>query len=327
MRRWRAVIVMGVAACARDAAPPRGTAWHDETAHRTAMVTVAPGVQLETVDWGGSGPPLVLLAGLSNTAHVYDEFAPKLTDSFHVVGITRRGFGASSQPPAGDPATMVADLRAVLDSLHLGRIVLAGHSIAGDELTPWAATAGDQCAGLVYLDAAHDRSGLLALFTAHPPPNPPPPAAADSASADAMQAYVARAWGQRVPRPEIHNVFVFDSSGRLERDVTPDSIAYRVLPALVRPDYRRIQCPALAIYAVADSVQDLFPNWAVLDSAARTAATAFLPPFDHFARTSREQFRRELRGGRVIELHGADHYVFISREAEVLRAIRSLRRD
>jgi hypothetical protein len=43
------------------------------------FVTVAPNVQLETLDWGGRGKAIVLLAGGGNTAHVFDEFATKLT--------------------------------------------------------------------------------------------------------------------------------------------------------------------------------------------------------------------------------------------------------
>src|SRR5258708_5929264 len=35
-------------------------------------------VKLEVVDWGGPGRPLVMLAGLGNTAHTFEKFAPKL---------------------------------------------------------------------------------------------------------------------------------------------------------------------------------------------------------------------------------------------------------
>jgi len=103
------------------------------------MTRIAPGVALEVVDWGGQGRPLVFLAGLGGTAHLFDDFAPQFTDSFHVVGITRRGFGASagSQPPS-DLDTLVADATAVLDSLALGPVVLVGHSIAGEEMTRFA---------------------------------------------------------------------------------------------------------------------------------------------------------------------------------------------
>ena len=60
-------------------------------------ILVEPGVSLEVLDWGGTGRPLVFLSGLGDTAHVYDEFATKLTNQFHVYGITRRGIGASDR--------------------------------------------------------------------------------------------------------------------------------------------------------------------------------------------------------------------------------------
>jgi len=91
------------------------------------------------LDWGGSGRPLVFLAGLGNTAHIFDDFAPKLAGRYHVYGITRRGFGASSMPvPIAFNYTadrLGDDVLAVCAALKLGRPVLAGHSIAGEELS------------------------------------------------------------------------------------------------------------------------------------------------------------------------------------------------
>jgi non-heme chloroperoxidase len=75
------------------------TAWRlYSSPHTIQMVSVEKGVSLEVLDWGGTGRPLVLLAGLGGTAYVFDEFAPKLTASYHVYGITRRGHGDSSAP-------------------------------------------------------------------------------------------------------------------------------------------------------------------------------------------------------------------------------------
>lgn len=86
--------------------------------------------------WGGSGPPLVFLAGLGDAAHIFDNFAPKLINDYHVYGITRRGFGASSVPVSGYSADRLGDdVLAVLDFLKLNRPILAGHSIAGEELS------------------------------------------------------------------------------------------------------------------------------------------------------------------------------------------------
>jgi pimeloyl-ACP methyl ester carboxylesterase len=135
------------------------TAWShtDSHAHRTHFIAVDESVKLEVLDWGGSGPPLILLAGLGNTAHIFDNFAPKLTGVYHVYGITRRGFGASSNP-APTPGNYSADrlgddILAVCHALHLGRPVLIGHSIAGEELSSIALRYPERVAGLVYLDA------------------------------------------------------------------------------------------------------------------------------------------------------------------------------
>jgi non-heme chloroperoxidase len=77
------------------------TAWKDPSPHTIQFVTVEKDVKLEVLDWGGSGRPVVLLTGLGNNAHIYDTFAPKLTTTYHVYGITRRGYGASSAPTSG----------------------------------------------------------------------------------------------------------------------------------------------------------------------------------------------------------------------------------
>jgi len=99
-----------------------------------SFVTVEPGVQLEVLDWGGTGETMLLLTGLGNTAHVYDDFAHQFTDRFHVIGITRRGFGRSSQPAQGyDLTTRARDDVKILDSLNIREAVFVGHSIAGTE--------------------------------------------------------------------------------------------------------------------------------------------------------------------------------------------------
>jgi hypothetical protein len=94
----------------------------DPSPHKIKFVTVDDDVRLEVLDWGGSGRPLVLLAGGGNTAHVFDEFAPKLTANLHVYGITRRGFGASGFS-ASEPNLdrLGKDILEVLDALKLKR--------------------------------------------------------------------------------------------------------------------------------------------------------------------------------------------------------------
>src|SRR5258708_1255416 len=133
--------------------------WRDPSPHSIQFVTVDENVKLEVLDWGGSGKPLVLLAGLGNTAHVFDDLAPKLAFEYHVHGITRRGFGASSTPASGYSADRLGDdVLAVLDALKLVRPVLAGHSIAGEELSSVATRHAERVAGVIYLDAGYSNA-------------------------------------------------------------------------------------------------------------------------------------------------------------------------
>ena len=105
----------------------------DRSPHVVKFVVVDKNVKLEVVDWGGSGRPLVLLAGLGSTAHVFDAFALKLTAIGHVYGVTRRGYGQSDVPKSGYSADRLGDdVREVLDDLKLDHPILIGHSIAGE---------------------------------------------------------------------------------------------------------------------------------------------------------------------------------------------------
>ncbi len=129
----------------------------DSSPHQSRSVVVEHGVQLEVLDWGGTGRPVVLLAGLGADAHDFDAFAPKLTTSYHVYAITRRGFGRSSAPRHGYDADELADdVLAVIDSLGLRKPVLAGHSMAGEELSSIGSRRPEKVSGLIYLDAGAD---------------------------------------------------------------------------------------------------------------------------------------------------------------------------
>jgi pimeloyl-ACP methyl ester carboxylesterase len=130
--------------------------WRDPSPHQVRWVTVDSSVRVEVLDWGGSGPPVVL-RGCYLSAHVYDEFAPKLTSQFRVYGITRRGIGASDRPATGYAVQRSADdLREVLDALGLQKSLVLGTSCAGQVQTVFASQHPDRLFGLIYLDGASD---------------------------------------------------------------------------------------------------------------------------------------------------------------------------
>lgn len=124
---------------------------------------------LHYLDWGGKGPALIFLAGMGATAYIFDNFAPRFTDKFHVLALTRRGHGDSDCPDIGyDADTLIEDIRQFMDHLNIEKAILAGHSLAGVELTHFAATYPDKVEKLIYLEALDDRRGLLEIQRQNP---------------------------------------------------------------------------------------------------------------------------------------------------------------
>lgn len=296
-------------------------AWADTSPHAVTFVTVAPEVRLEVLDWGGTGPNLVFLSGLDDVAHGFDDFAPQFRDQFHVVAITRRGYGASTRTPGGyDLATRIQDLTAALDSLNIGKAILVGHSMAGDELTGFAGAHPDRVVALVYFDAAYDHSVLGDLIGAYPPQ---PPGRADSASPKAFQRYLLTTFGMLIPESQIRATEVFDATGHLQSDVTPGTVDSQMLAGAGHPDYSKVHAPALAIDAVVDSAPELFPRWSTFTDSAKAQGRRFTARITAWGSDQRAVFKKAMPAAKVFELHGANHYVFYSNRNDVVREMRA----
>ena len=127
------------------------------------------GIRLHYLDWGGKGPALIFLTGMGSSAYIYNKFAPRFTDRFHVLALTRRGHGDSDYPEAGyDADTLTEDIRQFMDHLKVEKAVLAGHSLAGVELTHFAGTYPERVDKLVYLEALDDRRREKAIHEQNP---------------------------------------------------------------------------------------------------------------------------------------------------------------
>ncbi|KGJ95196.1 alpha/beta fold hydrolase [Colwellia psychrerythraea] len=128
--------------------------WVDTTPHKVHYVEMDDKIKLEVVDWGGEGTPIVFLAGLALNAHTFDPFAPRFTDSYRVIGITRVGHGNSeSRKENFSTARLTKDIITILDTMNIENAIFAGHSIAGGELNHLGRHFPERVKGLIYIDA------------------------------------------------------------------------------------------------------------------------------------------------------------------------------
>jgi non-heme chloroperoxidase len=305
-------------ACAPDNKP---AVCVDNTPHTIRFVTVAPGVQLEVVDWGGSGAPMVLLTGSGDNAHVYDQFAFQFTDYFHVIGITRRGWLPSSQPPDGyDVPTRTADDIAVLDALGIAKAVFVGHSAAGMEMIRLGQAYGARVDKLIFLDAADLAQRFLPSRLEPPMPDYTD---ADLRSLWTFQAATARYQAIREPNPSVCLRLQFDANGAILDSTTPAAILNTFSAGMseVPPaDWASITAPRLGIFAEFTIKARQPWYWYLSDAQKKEFNKAWRPIVAWHRRTIRKFAKRNSRN--TFRLPGAPHYVYIQNEAEVVRWMR-----
>jgi pimeloyl-ACP methyl ester carboxylesterase len=313
--------------------PARGLGqviFQDPSRHQIRFVTVEEGVRLEVLDWGGSGRPVVLLAGSGNTAHVFDDFAPKLTDCCHLYGITRRGYGASSQPTSGyDDQRLADDVLQVLDSLKIAAPVLVGHSMAGGELTTLGSQHSERLAGLVYLDALGDPRDFpagdpayMALFRQLPAPMrtpPPPPSDEESRSFRAYRVWQMRNQKFAFPEAELRNGFATNPDGTMGAFRTTQRVHNAIGAGQKKREYSRIRVPVLAFFEYPRSASG---EYQPKNKEERDAIEAYTNATSAYVDRWVKNLKSGVPGARIVDLPGAGHYVFLTREAEVLKGLR-----
>jgi non-heme chloroperoxidase len=304
--------------------------WKDPSPHRIHFVRVDDGVQLEVLDWAGSGRALVLLAGSGHSAHIFDDLAVKLTRFSHVYAITRRGYGASSHPDSGYGAQRLGDdVLAVLDSLHIDRPVLAGHSLGGKELTAVASAHPNRAAGLVYMDSTADPTfdwGPYMELRKKLPPTMntgyPKTSPEYRRSFQAYREWQMRSLGMAFPESELRNVYATNSDGSVGEYRTPVSVQNAITAGMRKPDYSRIRVPVLAFFTLPASLEKQVERYQPRTAEERAAMKQVLAWEFDFARRAIDRMRSDVPAATVVELPGANHYIFFSNESEVLLEIR-----
>jgi pimeloyl-ACP methyl ester carboxylesterase len=286
-------------------------------------------VRLEVLDWGGSGPALVLLTGLGDSVHVFDDVAPMLATRYRVVAASRRGHPGSSAPATGyDSARLAEDVVRVIDAVGLQRPIVVGHSYAGEEMHVLGARYPTRIAAMVYVDAAFDRGDVfepyeVLLKTFPPGPRPQP---ADLASFDTLRAYLTRTQGPPGPEARLRARWVANADGSIRGPWSPEpqviqgfSAESKAMVAAYHPD--RIRVRALALYSVPESAEKLMRPWydAKDPTLKERIDRLYLLNRENVARHEK-WFAAFAEQGRIAEVSGG-HDLFIANPREVLKQI------
>ena len=279
-----------------------GTSWRDPSPHQGRFVTVESSVRLEVLDWGGSGRP-ILFVGCYLSAHVYDDIAPKLTDQFRVYAVTRRGVGASDRPATGyDPQRRADDILEVIRALDIRKPILIGNSCGGDILHTLGAQHPDRLGGLVYLDAAEDPTLTNADYDLPPVDMANLPVKVGKPVPVTLPESERRQMAERPLDPQIRKAIVEDNR--------------------IRPAYARIRVPVLSIDRTETMEQTLKDYEPANDQQRAAVNQVYVAKRARLARWQ-QGLRTGVPSARIVDLPGANLFMFLSNEADILREVRA----
>ncbi len=296
---------------------------HYPTSH---LIAVDNTVHLHYLDFGGNGPALVFLSGLGSTAYIYSDFALRFTDRYHVYAITRRGYGSSDLTSDGyNLPSRVEDIEGFLQAMSIRKVILAGHSIAGDEMTAFAAKYPSQVAALIYLDAAYDRGDTRA-----PKPDPgmmskvreewyggdtPTSPSLDSRREKFKKMYFG-VWSDAQEK-NMREISVTNVDGTVS-ERTPDWVSNYIIEdsRKQRPRLQDVKAPALLLFAR----QRLEKRPVKLDRDTRRALIDEEDRYEKYFRKYIDENRR--RNFKITVLENTMHALFLEKPAEVAKLMR-----
>jgi pimeloyl-ACP methyl ester carboxylesterase len=300
--------------------------WSDPSPHRDAFVVVN-GLRLQYLDWGGEGPALILIHGMGDNPHMFDDLACAFTDRHRVIAYARRGAGRSAGRPPYDMFTLKEDLRYLMDALGFNQADLVGWSMGGNEITAMATEHPDRVRSLIYFDAAYDYADpdfktALAAIPSRLLDTPP-------SAMESLDAYRAYAKSHQFPslgdmgRVEAYlreNV-VIQPDGRLTPRITKDAMDTLIASLLNNParDYTRINTPTLAIYATSQF------DPLMADRERRAEASLWERKYwAAFRRKSMDRVRREISKVEVLQVPGAHDSFFLTSRGLVVSSMRRI---
>jgi haloalkane dehalogenase len=122
-----------------------------------------PQGNLDVCDYEGAGPTFVLMHGFPDNQRIYDDLVPYLVEGGRrVVTFDFLGFGASDKPAGAlySFSQQLDDLKAVVETLGLGKVVLVPHDSSGIAAVNFATEYPEKVESLCILNSAYDDTPL-----------------------------------------------------------------------------------------------------------------------------------------------------------------------
>lgn len=104
-------------------------------------------------DWGNpENPPLVLVHGLRDHSHSFDDLSRGLSRDYRVYALDLRGHGDSESTPYYAFGHFVGDIRNMVRALRLEKPIVIGHSLGGEIVGQWAGAFPDVARAVVIIE-------------------------------------------------------------------------------------------------------------------------------------------------------------------------------
>ena len=251
------------------------------------------GVALHYLDWGGGGPPLILIHATGFLAALWRPTAELLARQFRVVAIDQRGHGDSDPSPDGYRFELFAsDLQRLIETLELEAPIAAGHSSGGTTIVVHAAQHPGVIRRAVLIEPILPRPD----WYTNPPGDRNPNSLAEGARRrravwpsqdELLESYRSRptfqTWREDVLRLYVEEGTNARDDGQIELKCAPETEAqfFEAVSALdLWPLLPKMECPALLLWGEESHLRSRTERDA--EEAIPSARTVVVPETTHF---------------------------------------------
>ena len=205
--------------------------------------------------------------------------------------------------------------------MKIQKVILIGHSLAGDELAAFAIAHPARVVKLVFLDAAYDRTDALpsvgdleaALLASFAAKAPQIPADASPVDADVIRgkARFGALWNESL-EAEARENYEIGADGKMKRLPRPPVQALRDGSRATKIDYGKLTPPSLMFFSVDNPFEEIPAD---KRDGVKGAIRAFSEHQHQRIATLKQNPHVQ-----VIALSGANHYCWFDRGDEVVSA-------